>query len=247
MPSAPGSVLAGIARDPARPRLTWYDDATGERVELSGATLLTWVAKTAHLLRDELGAGPGTRVDVDLPLHWTAAVCWLAIDVVGAELVPGSPGDGPVDVAVVGPGGLDPLPDADEVLAVSLRPMGAPFAEALPPLVRDFAAEVRSQPDTYPFDRHGSPADARAARQAVSWGLAPTDRVLVYEPVPSSDSPVILLTAALAADASVVWVRNPSQPLDVRLLVAEQVTAVVGALDLPGAQAIRSLPPTSVS
>ena len=48
-------------RDPTRPLLTWYDDATGERTELSGATLANWVAKTANLLVDGLGLGPGDR------------------------------------------------------------------------------------------------------------------------------------------------------------------------------------------
>ena len=50
---------AAVATDPTRPLLTWYDDATGERTELSGATLANWVAKTANLLVDEVGAGAG--------------------------------------------------------------------------------------------------------------------------------------------------------------------------------------------
>jgi hypothetical protein len=44
------------------PRITYYDDATGERIELSTVTLANWAAKTANLLRDELGAGPGSRI-----------------------------------------------------------------------------------------------------------------------------------------------------------------------------------------
>src|SRR5262245_66226190 len=54
-----GTLLA--AADPTRPLLTWYDDTTGERTELSGATLGNWVAKTANLLVDGVGAGPGDR------------------------------------------------------------------------------------------------------------------------------------------------------------------------------------------
>ena len=49
------------------PRITYYDDATGERIELSTVTLANWAAKTANLLRDELGAGPGSRIAVLLP------------------------------------------------------------------------------------------------------------------------------------------------------------------------------------
>ena len=56
-----------MASDPAGPRITYYDDATGERIELSTATLVNWAAKTGNLLRDEMGAGPDTRVAVLLP------------------------------------------------------------------------------------------------------------------------------------------------------------------------------------
>ncbi|MGF7238961.1 MAG: hypothetical protein ACQSGP_29015, partial [Frankia sp.] len=44
-----------LATDPARPMLTFYDDQTGERTELSATTLDNWVAKTANLLTDSLG------------------------------------------------------------------------------------------------------------------------------------------------------------------------------------------------
>ncbi|PBC79521.1 uncharacterized protein (TIGR03089 family) [Streptomyces sp. TLI_235] len=46
--------------DPSRPLITFYDDSTGERVELSAKTFDNWVAKTANLLQDELNAGPRT-------------------------------------------------------------------------------------------------------------------------------------------------------------------------------------------
>ena len=40
-------------RDGGRPLVTWYDETTGERVELSVATYANWVAKTASLLVEE--------------------------------------------------------------------------------------------------------------------------------------------------------------------------------------------------
>src|SRR2546430_5289281 len=73
-------LAAAVAADPTRPLLTWYDDGTGERTELSGATLANWVAKTANLLVDGVGLDPGDRAAALLPPHWqTAAVllgCW---------------------------------------------------------------------------------------------------------------------------------------------------------------------------
>ena len=56
------------APTPARPLVTFYDDATGERVELSVATYANWVAKTAGLAQDELDARarrPGARRPAD--------------------------------------------------------------------------------------------------------------------------------------------------------------------------------------
>ncbi|MBA2310991.1 MAG: TIGR03089 family protein, partial [Pseudonocardiales bacterium] len=56
--------------DAAAPRITYYDDATGERVEVSGATLANWAAKSANLLREECDLEPGGRVAMLLPAHW---------------------------------------------------------------------------------------------------------------------------------------------------------------------------------
>src|SRR4051812_31192843 len=63
-----------LAAEPSRPLVTFYDDATGERVEFSVKTFDNWVAKTANLLVDGLGAEPGAKVVLALPLHWQTAV-----------------------------------------------------------------------------------------------------------------------------------------------------------------------------
>src|SRR2546430_14952911 len=87
---------AVVAVDPTRPILTWYDDGTGERTELSGATLANWVAKTANLFVDGLGLGPGDHAVVLLPPHWqTAAVllgAWSAGLTVGFAARPAAGG-----------------------------------------------------------------------------------------------------------------------------------------------------------
>ena len=71
---------------PAGPRITYYNDAGegGERIELSTVTLANWAAKTANLLREELGVGPGTRVAVLLPAHWQTVAVPLGVWWVGA-------------------------------------------------------------------------------------------------------------------------------------------------------------------
>jgi len=72
--------------EPNQPRLTWYgpDD---ERVELSGRVLANWVTKATNLLVEEGEVEPGTRVLLDVPVHWRAIVWGLATWCAGGELV----------------------------------------------------------------------------------------------------------------------------------------------------------------
>src|SRR5689334_12597573 len=99
-PSDPTTVAdlarTALSTGAARPMLTYYDQATGERTELSGVSLGNWVAKTANLLVDGCGLAPDAPVGVKLPPHWqTAAVllgCWLAGVVVETDSVDGLAG-----------------------------------------------------------------------------------------------------------------------------------------------------------
>src|SRR5690242_8089414 len=92
-----GARLAAIVgADPTRPMLTWYDDRNGERVELSGATLANWVAKSANLLVEGAGLDAGDRATVLLPPHWQSAAvllgCWSVGLVVSDAPDPGEVG-----------------------------------------------------------------------------------------------------------------------------------------------------------
>ena len=82
-----------LRADPVGPRITYYDDANGERIELSGVTLANWAAKTGNLLRDELAAGPSSRVAVLLPAHWQTAAVLFGAWWIGAEVVFGPDAD----------------------------------------------------------------------------------------------------------------------------------------------------------
>ena len=137
-----------LATDPGRPLVTFYDDATGERTELSVTTYANWVAKTASLLADELELGPGDRVLVDLPAHWLGTVVLAAAWTVGLEVV----WDGAHDAVVAGPDAVtrwaaeaDRLP----VVASALLPLARPFPDGVPVGVHDLGVEVWSQPDAY--------------------------------------------------------------------------------------------------
>ncbi|MFC4125436.1 TIGR03089 family protein [Nocardia rhizosphaerae] len=218
-----------LERDPAGPRVTWYDDATGARIELSGLTLANWAAKTANLLRDEFALSPGARVAVLLPAHWqTAAVllgCWWA----GTEVVLAPDPD--ADLALVTPDRIDDADGVDEVAALSLDAMGTPVRD-LPVGVTDFATAVRVHGDQFHPGGFRAALDglsvpqvlAEARKSAAAQGISAGDRVLSSAPW---DTPAELIDgfiAVLAAGASLVQVVNPDPAAAEHRATTERVT-----------------------
>ncbi len=218
-----------VAADPTRPLLTWYDDGTGERTELSGATLANWVAKTANLLVDGAGLGPGDRALVLLPPHWqTAAVlvgCWSAGLSVILTSPPAGGGDSAADVAFVAAGRAGEVTVGDRY-ALGLHPLGLPLRE-VPPGYQDFSVEVRGFGDRFAGvrvrDQGALCADAE--RRATDLGLAPGDRVLID--VAAHPDPVDWLLAPLAARASTVLCGHFDAGRLAARVAAERVTRVL--------------------
>jgi uncharacterized protein (TIGR03089 family) len=210
---------SSLAADGARPLVTYYDDTTGERVELSAATFANWVAKTANLLQDELSVERGDRVALLLPAHWQTAVWLLACAGTGVVAqLGGEPGD--ADVVVAGPGRFEAgLACPGERVALSLRPLGRRFAEP-PAGFSDYAVVVPGQPDTfaaYDPPGPGDPALAvdgealtgaevveRARADAAGRGLGPGCRVMSLSGYDSWAGVSAGLFAPLAVGASVV-------------------------------------------
>ena len=220
----------------ARPVVTFYDDATGERVELSAVTLANWVAKTAGVLQDELGLERGDTVLVDLPTHWLAPV-WLGACWSTGLAVTTDPG---VDVALVvcGPDGVLRFAAGDRpVVALSLQPMGRRFTEPLPPGVLDFGVVVWGQPDAFVAYDPPEPADLawrgsadRTQDEVLSgavqdWG-SPGTRLLTDVP-PASEAGLAAFVGPLAAGGGTVWVAHPDPGGWDRRAASEQVTATL--------------------
>lgn len=208
-----------LDRSSPRPLITFYDDATGERVELSGVTTANWAAKAANLLRDECDLEPGGRVAVLLPAHWQTAAVLLAVWWCGGEVV-GDP-DG-ADVVLCDAGRLDlalSVVPPHAVVALSLDAFGAGLS-GLPEGVLDFATEVRLHGDEFvPWEPvsgsapalAGAPVDAVVAdarARAAALGLSAGDRVLSTREWSDPDGLRDGLLAVLAAGASLVQCRN---------------------------------------
>ncbi|HEY2764367.1 MAG TPA: TIGR03089 family protein [Pseudonocardiaceae bacterium] len=220
------AVLGPLLRtDPAGPRITHYDDGAGSRVELSGATLANWAAKTANWLRDELDVQPGDTVAVLLPPHWQTAGVLLGAWWCGATVTLSAAG---AQVALCGVSAIAEASGADEVAAVGLDALGM-GVRALPPGVRDYATEVRVHGDTFTAGASGPGAEqvlGAARARAAMLGLTTGDRVLSTQGW-DGGAPGEVLLAVLAADASLVQCTGTDPATLERRRAAERVTVTL--------------------
>ncbi|HEU5043741.1 MAG TPA: TIGR03089 family protein [Nocardioidaceae bacterium] len=242
--TVPETVSSLVRKDAARPLLTFYDDATGERVELSVATFANWVAKTASLALDDLDVEPGTLALLDLPTHWLGAV-WLAAAWTAGYPVTTDPADADrAGLVVCGPSSVAehaPAADRVPVVALSLRPLGGRFAEPLPPGLTDFGAVVLAQPDAFVSlapPEPGSPAwqergEALSQQELLSEGG--TDPAvdeggrLLTDVNPCSRRGARLLASLLVRSAGTVLVANPDEASWPGRFAQERATAELRA------------------
>jgi uncharacterized protein (TIGR03089 family) len=220
-----------MASDPAGPRITYYDDATGERIELSTATLVNWAAKTGNLLRDEMGVGAGNRVAVLLPAHWQTASVLFGIWWIGAEVVT----SGQADVALCTSerlGEADEAVGVGEIAVLSLDPFGKPVPD-LPVGVTDYATAVRVHGDQISPERSpGNALDGRSVDEVLSGALASAaakgitadDRVMSTAGWTSANDLTDNLLGPFAIGASLVQVANSDAAALDRRRQTEKIT-----------------------
>jgi uncharacterized protein (TIGR03089 family) len=248
--SSPTALLdAALQRNAAAPLITHYDDATDERVELSGTTLANWVAKTANLLQDEFDVERGRTVAVALPVHWQTAAVLLAVWSCGATVMDTAAEDegrlAEADVVLAAQDRLEAIEEegVEELLGLSLHPLGMGMTGYSGP-ARDFALEVRAHGDFFrPYEAPDPEAPglvvgglqltlrgvAEAAQElAGRLGLVEGDRVLIDESTAVEAGPVAWLLAPLAAGASIVLCRNPRPERLAERAASERVTATLG-------------------
>ncbi|MBT0994623.1 TIGR03089 family protein [Cellulomonas sp. DKR-3] len=149
--------MRALLREPGRPRVTWYGDE-GERVELSGAVLENWVNKTTNLLVEELDAGPGTVVALDLPAHWRTVPWTLAALRAGATLALGPSTD--ADVVVTAAPDDATVPAGAQLVVVTLPALARRAAGPLPAHALDAAASVMTYGDALGWVAPADPASA---------------------------------------------------------------------------------------
>lgn len=237
MTNLASAILDPIMRaDPVGPRITYYDDATGERIELSAATLANWAAKTGNLLRDELGAGPGSRIAVLLPAHWQTAAVLFGAWWIGAEVLL-TESDGTADVALctadrIGAADAAVADSGGEVVVLSLDPFGRP-APDLPVGVTDYATAVPVHGDQIAPEPRPGPALAGTApeevlaaceKSAAATGVTAVDRVWSANDWGTPTDLIDNMLAVFAAGASLVQVCHPDPGAQQRRRDTEKVT-----------------------
>jgi uncharacterized protein (TIGR03089 family) len=201
-------LLQELRSDGSRPLLTFYDDATGERVELSVATTANWVAKTTSFLADEHGVDVDDVVTVLLPLHWQTVVVLLAAWAAGAQVSFDTGG-----LVTFCAAGTKASVDGAELVELSFAAMGA-----------DFSRLVASQPDSYVPLRPGGGDLVDAAPVDLPHG----SRVLSVLSYATAESLSYGLIAPLAVSGSLVLVAHPDADKLAGHAQTERVTHTLG-------------------
>lgn len=233
-------------RDPASPLLTYRDLATGERMELSAASLGNAVAKTAGLLRDDLDVEPGDVIGVHVPLHWQRMVWLGACASTGAIFAPDADPE-ECAVVVMDRAHLGLAGTAREDVLVSLAPFGLPEGGPLPAGVTDAAVAMRAHPDVFAPWAEPAADDpllagggvltqgevltqgdvmAAAAEELTRRGVASGGRFALLEQDPLAD--ILGLAGPLACAGAVVIVAHPDAGDLAETLREEGVSAGAG-------------------
>ncbi|CAM4109224.1 TIGR03089 family protein [Janibacter anophelis] len=231
----PAEVLATLNQtDSAAPRITCYDDlpgpTAGERIELSGRVLGTWVSKAANALQEEWDVEPGSVVHVAIRPHWRLLYWAWAVWSVGAVLDL----DDARSADLVVTDDAERLPADGPAVLVTRAALARSAGIELPDGVMDEAADLASYGDLFTPWAEPEEGDValRVAGETASYGAVvatttTTDRGARVQLVdPSAESLLRAAMSVWAAGGSLVVHLGPTDEATVaRRADAEGVTA----------------------
>ncbi len=226
-----------LAMAPAAPFVTYYDEATGERAELSAKSLANWVAKTHFLLTDELGLGVGDTALVALPAHWISVPPILGSLTAGLAL---ADDPGGAEVAFVAPDTSTRAAGIPDVYAVSPSSAAVGFGGDVPDGLADYVLAVRPQPDKWATVQLPAGADdpclpgltrrevvVRAHERAAALGVESGARILTDRDWATPDDLIDLLFVPLVVGGSLVLVRNAADDVLARRMDQERASVLL--------------------
>lgn len=214
-------IMADLIRsDSGRPRITFYDEAEDERIELSSAALDNWVAKAANLLVEEYDVEPGSVIGLRLPDgHWRTLYWALAILSLGATIDLA----GKADVLI----SSDPTAEADQLILVTLPALVRRHPGPVPAGALDEAAELSGYPDALPPVSRPGPSDValRTADGSISYAeLVPETPAGIRAHVTETGPDFLRRCLGVwAGDGSVVLINGANPETLARRLVEERV------------------------
>ncbi|HCD4228297.1 TPA: TIGR03089 family protein [Corynebacterium striatum] len=198
-----------LQSDAAAPRLTFYNESSGARMDFSAQTLDNWVSKIANFFQEELELDPVAALDskvlVHLPTSWQPAVIALGAMAAGVPVAFNSgelEGSVP-DVVFTSPGEYEEVSQAfatADVVLVTDDPFGRGVVESggeLPTGAIDFGPTVRFYGDQFFGPTTALPQqfpDAGPAQRimASGWSDAASFRDLILKPLAAGGSAVIV-------------------------------------------------------
>ena len=221
----------------SRPFVTFYDESTGERSELSVRSLANWVAKTHYLLTDELGLGVGSTALIALPAHWISVPVLLGCLTAGLALTDGTDGSA-ADVAFVSALTAPQALGVPDVFAVAPASAATGFGGAEPAGTQDYVVAVRPQGDAWAGVRLPATADDpclpgrtrqatddAATARAAELGLGAGGRLLTTRDWAGPADWLDAVLAPLAVGGSLVVVRHADAETVERRIAQERATA----------------------
>lgn len=198
---------------PGNPLITFYDDDTGERTELSMTTYANWVAKTANVLLEDFDTEPGDRIRLTTGTHWLTPILLGATWLCGATV--SAPGAN-TGLLIGGPEcAADP-----QAIACSFHPFALAFPE--PIRAHDFGSLWPSQPDVF----LGNPDDATQVTCQ-----SPSEARVITDLDPATHPGLFL--DLLRGGGSMVLVRNPDLTNWAATMATEKATDSIRATDRP--------------
>jgi uncharacterized protein (TIGR03089 family) len=218
-----------LAARPAQPFVTYYDEESGERSELSAKSLANWVAKTHHLLVDELGLGVGNRAMLSVPAHWISVPILLGSLTAGLCLVTEAGAD--VDVAFTDTRAAAATVQAGvpDVYVIDPAAAAAGFGAAPPGGAADYVTSVRPQADVWAgvrllaadadpclalatvsgtAERTRAEVTELARARAAELSMTPGARVLTTRTWHDAQDWIDTVLAPVSVGGSIVFVRN---------------------------------------
>lgn len=232
-----------LASAPGAPWVTYYDKASGGRIELSSTTLANWVAKASGLLAEEYDVGADSVVLVGTGRHWLTHVwTWSVWSLGAAVALPGA--EDQADLLVVAKG--FPLAsgrgrDAPTLVCGS-DPFALPLGADTPDGAIDVMADIASYPDVNPtpLPPASSPAVVSAAG-VIDGGTAVATAARIPERVgsrilvtadPKTVEGLLACTLSAATMAGATVLAAPDLPAKTRdaIVRQERVDTEIGNL-----------------